>query len=107
MGKAAEHACLQFRMLNRGKGPAVFSPRAQTDRMEYRAYMRRALESGRLAGADLDVFKNEPTALNTGGAARHGLWEGCRNLVAMPHSAAFSPRYIERCFRELTDEGLV
>ncbi len=45
MGKAAEHACLQFRMLNRGKGPAVFSPRAQTDRMAYRAYMRSALES--------------------------------------------------------------
>ncbi|MBQ2866153.1 MAG: tRNA uridine-5-carboxymethylaminomethyl(34) synthesis enzyme MnmG [Clostridia bacterium] len=45
MGKAAESACLQFRMLNRGKGPAVFSPRAQSDRMAYRAYMRQALES--------------------------------------------------------------
>jgi tRNA uridine 5-carboxymethylaminomethyl modification enzyme len=45
MGKAAEHACLQFRMLNRGKGPAVFSPRAQSDRMAYRAYMRNVLES--------------------------------------------------------------
>ena len=45
MAKAAEHACLQFRMLNRGKGPAVFSPRAQSDRMAYRAYMRHALES--------------------------------------------------------------
>ena len=71
------------------------------------AALRRALESGRLAGAYLDVFKGEPTALNTGDAPRRGLWEGCRNLVAMPHSAAFSPRYIERCFRELTDEGLV
>lgn len=45
MAKAAEHACLQFRMLNRGKGPAVFSPRAQSDRMAYRAYMRNVLES--------------------------------------------------------------
>ena len=45
MGKAAENACLQFRMLNRGKGPAVFSPRAQADRMAYRIYMRKALES--------------------------------------------------------------
>ena len=44
MGRAAEHACLQFRMLNRGKGPAVFSPRAQSDRMAYRAYMRNVLE---------------------------------------------------------------
>jgi tRNA uridine 5-carboxymethylaminomethyl modification enzyme len=44
MARAADFACLQFRMLNRGKGPAVFSPRAQSDRMAYRAYMRRALE---------------------------------------------------------------
>lgn len=44
MARAADATCLQFRMLNRGKGPAVFSPRAQSDRMAYRAYMRRALE---------------------------------------------------------------
>ena len=44
MARAADAACLQFRMLNRGKGPAVYSPRAQSDRMAYRAYMRRALE---------------------------------------------------------------
>lgn len=44
MARAADAACLQFRMLNRGKGPAVFSPRAQADRLGYRAYMRRALE---------------------------------------------------------------
>ena len=45
MARAADATCLQFRMLNRGKGPAVFSPRAQSDRMAYRAYMRRVLES--------------------------------------------------------------
>lgn len=45
MGRAADAACLQFRMLNRGKGPAVFSPRSQSDRMAYRGYMRRALDS--------------------------------------------------------------
>ena len=44
MARAADATCLQFRMLNRGKGPAVYSPRAQSDRMAYRAYMRRALE---------------------------------------------------------------
>jgi len=45
MAKAADATCIQFRMLNRGKGPAVFSPRAQVDRMAYRAYMKHALES--------------------------------------------------------------
>lgn len=45
MARAADAVCLQFRMLNRGKGPAVYSPRAQSDRMAYRAYMRRALDN--------------------------------------------------------------
>jgi len=45
MGRAADYATLQFRMLNRGRGPAVYSPRAQVDRMAYRAYMKAALES--------------------------------------------------------------
>ena len=44
MARAADATCLQFRMLNRGKGPAVYSPRAQSDRMAYRAYMRRVME---------------------------------------------------------------
>jgi len=44
MGRAADATGIQFRMLNRGKGPAVHSPRCQSDRMAYRAYMRAALE---------------------------------------------------------------
>ena len=45
MGRAADATGIQFRMLNRGKGPAVYSPRCQSDRMAYRAYMRAALEA--------------------------------------------------------------
>ena len=44
MGKAADATCIQYRMLNRGKGPAVHSLRAQADRRAYQAYMKHALE---------------------------------------------------------------
>ena len=44
MGLAADHSCIQYRMLNRGKGPAVHSLRAQADRRRYQAYMKHTLE---------------------------------------------------------------
>jgi len=44
MAKAADKACIQFRMLNRGKGPAVHSLRAQADRREYQKIMKNVLE---------------------------------------------------------------
>lgn len=44
MGRAADKACIQYRMLNRGKGPAVHSLRAQADRRAYQAVMKTVLE---------------------------------------------------------------
>lgn len=45
MGKATDATLIQLRMLNRGKGPAVHSLRAQIDRRAYSAYMKHALET--------------------------------------------------------------
>ena len=44
MGRAADRACIQFRLLNRGKGPAVHSLRAQADRQKYQELMKHTLE---------------------------------------------------------------
>ena len=70
-----------------------------------------AIKEERLAGAYLDVYKHEPTALNPKigprgrglAAARNVPW----NLVRMPHACAFSSRYMKECFRELKDEGFI
>jgi tRNA uridine 5-carboxymethylaminomethyl modification enzyme len=44
MSKAIDETGIQFRMLNKSKGPAVWAPRAQADRLEYSVRMRHALE---------------------------------------------------------------
>lgn len=59
MGRAADANLLQSRMLNRGKGPAVHSLRAQIDRREYSTYMKHTLE----LQENLDIKQAEVTAL--------------------------------------------
>ena len=59
MGKAADRNFLQSRMLNRGKGPAVHSLRAQIDRREYSADMKQVLETT----PGLDMRQGEITRL--------------------------------------------
>lgn len=45
MAKAIDATGIQFRMLNRSKGPAVWAPRAQADKKQYSLYMQRAIKS--------------------------------------------------------------
>ena len=55
MAQAADHAGIQFRMLNASKGSAVRATRAQADRALYKAYVRSALENQ----PGLQLFQNE------------------------------------------------
>ncbi|HEY0729543.1 MAG TPA: FAD-dependent oxidoreductase, partial [Pyrinomonadaceae bacterium] len=45
MGRVIDRTGIQFRLLNRSRGPAEQSPRAQADRLRYRSEMRRTLEA--------------------------------------------------------------
>ncbi|MBI1217031.1 MAG: tRNA uridine-5-carboxymethylaminomethyl(34) synthesis enzyme MnmG [Rhodobacteraceae bacterium] len=63
MGRVADRAGIQFRLLNRRKGPAVQGPRAQADRMRYRAAMRDVTE----ARPNLDVIEGEVADLRMEG----------------------------------------
>jgi tRNA uridine 5-carboxymethylaminomethyl modification enzyme len=59
MGRAIDATGIQFRLLNRSKGPAVWSPRAQADKDEYSRYMRAVVESQ----PNLTVLETEIAAI--------------------------------------------
>ncbi|MBR1534148.1 MAG: tRNA uridine-5-carboxymethylaminomethyl(34) synthesis enzyme MnmG [Ruminococcus sp.] len=67
MGRAADACTLQSRMLNRGKGPAVHSLRAQIDRRKYSALMKHTLE----LQENLDLRQAEITDIDR---AENGSW---------------------------------
>ncbi len=75
MGKAADRYCLQSRMLNLGKGPAVHSLRAQIDRREYSAGMKHTLE----LCENLDLRQGEITDLFKDD---DGVWHAVTRLEA-------------------------
>src|SRR5262245_1757517 len=60
MGRAADAAGIQFRLLNRRKGPAVRGPRAQADRKLYKQWMQQAIR----AQSGLDVIVGETIDLD-------------------------------------------
>src|SRR6266704_3953161 len=69
MGRAADRATIQFRMLNRSKGPAVWAPRAQCDRTLYRRAVRALLETY----ANLEFAQGMVTRLLLDGARVAGV----------------------------------
>jgi tRNA uridine 5-carboxymethylaminomethyl modification enzyme len=85
MGRATDLAMLQFRMLNRSKGPAVWAPRAQCDRGLYRRAVRRLIEEQpRLAtmqGTVARLLLDEPGRRVSGVETLEGRRFGARRIV--------------------------
>ncbi|QPH55885.1 tRNA uridine-5-carboxymethylaminomethyl(34) synthesis enzyme MnmG [Pontivivens ytuae] len=69
MGRVADRAGIQFRLLNRRKGPAVQGPRAQADRALYRTAMQEVVQHQ----SNLDVIEGEVTDLRTEGGRASGV----------------------------------
>lgn len=89
MGLAADDEFIQMRMLNTGKGPAVYSPRAQMDKRRYHERMKRALEAesnltliqGECAGIETENGRISAVRLS-GGVHSEGERIPCRAVVA-------------------------
>ncbi|RMG78790.1 MAG: tRNA uridine-5-carboxymethylaminomethyl(34) synthesis enzyme MnmG, partial [Bacteroidetes bacterium] len=69
-GIVTDHTMVQFRMLNRSKGPAMWSPRAQSDRMRFAAKWRQMLE----AHPNIDFWQEMVTGL----LVKNGVVRGVR-----------------------------
>jgi tRNA uridine 5-carboxymethylaminomethyl modification enzyme len=86
MGIVTDRAGIQFKMLNRGRGPAVWSPRAQCDKALYSAEMRRLLEG--VPGLDIVEGVANHVRQEGGRVAGIELADGrmlaCRALVITP-----------------------
>ena len=72
MGMVTDATSIQFRMLNRGKGPAVWSPRAQCDRSRYITEWRNTLDRT----DNLDIWQDEVCEITTS----HGTVTGARTV---------------------------
>ena len=85
MAKAADRACIQYRMLNRGKGPAVWSLRAQADRRLYQQVMKHALE------------RQEGLTLRQGEVVDIRLRDGAVHQVVLHTGAVYTVRAATVC----------
>ncbi len=74
-GIVTDHTMIQFRMLNKSKGPAMWSPRAQSDRMRFAEKWRLMLEANTL----IDFWQEMITGL----VVKNGVVKGVRTRIGM------------------------
>ena len=79
MGVITDRSAIQFRMLNRSKGPAMWSPRAQSDRMAFSRLWREVLENT----PGLNMWQDSGTEL----VIEHGAVTGVRTALGVTFSA--------------------
>ena len=84
MGHAADATGIQFRLLNRSKGPAVWAPRCQSDRQAYSAWVRYAVESR----DNLTVFQEMATGVVAEGGVVCGVETSCGSGGLWPSCGA-------------------
>ena len=80
-GIVTDASTLQFRMLNRSKGPAMWSPRAQCDKIQFSLYWRKILESA----CKLDLYQDSVTSFLFNGSKISGV---CTTTGAIFNSQA-------------------
>jgi len=77
MGLAIDCTAIQFRMLNKSKGPAVWAPRAQADKKDYIRYMKRVVESE----SNIDLKQDQAVEL----VVENGKATGVRTLMGVEY----------------------
>ena len=108
MARGADAACIQYRMLNRGKGPAVHSLRAQADRRKYQQVMKHTLERQE----HLTLRQGEVVALRTEDGAvrqvvlRTGAVYGVRAVILCSGTYLHGRTIVGECVESSGPDGL-
>jgi len=108
MAKAADRACIQYRLLNRGKGPAVWSLRAQADRRRYQEVMKHTLERQEnllVRQAEVVDLRVENGAVKSVVTATGGVY-GVRAVVLSTGTYLAGRTIIGECVQESGPDGM-
>lgn len=108
MARAADDAAIQYRMLNRGKGPAVHSLRAQCDRRRYQERMKHVLElqeNLRVKQAEVAEVETEGGAVSAVVTATGARWR-CRAVVLATGTYLAGRTIVGEVLRDSGPDGL-